>query len=207
MVYGVGINDADYKVQIKQTIQGKRKLIWICPFYRKWQDMLKRCYSEKFIKKHATYAGCTVCEEWKLFSNFKSWMESQNWENMQLDKDLMLYENKHYCPEACVFVSPTVNSFLIKCDKSRGIYPLGVTRREDCHNPYQVQVGIGKSKSKYLGVFATPHVAHRAWQLAKIEYGLRLAKSETHIKVKQGLLRVVSKIQNDYDNNLETVDF
>lgn len=46
LLYGVGINDADYVVQRKETIgyvdgEQKRKLIWICPFYQTWKSMLQ----------------------------------------------------------------------------------------------------------------------------------------------------------------------
>ena len=51
LVCGVGINDANYVVR-KETIileNGERKRLktWICPYYRTWINMLKRCYSAK----------------------------------------------------------------------------------------------------------------------------------------------------------------
>lgn len=49
LVYGVGVNDADYVVS--PIISGKRH---ICPFSIKWKDMLARCYSEKTIKANPT---------------------------------------------------------------------------------------------------------------------------------------------------------
>ena len=75
LVSGVGINDADYEVQKYTVVSGKRKRIWICPYYITWTHMLQRCYSEKSQLKHPTYKGCTVCDEWLIFSNFKTWME------------------------------------------------------------------------------------------------------------------------------------
>jgi hypothetical protein len=51
LVYGVGVNDANYNVNKYEIIDGKQKLIWACPFYIKWRDMLKRCYSEVLHKK------------------------------------------------------------------------------------------------------------------------------------------------------------
>ena len=61
LICGVGVNDANY------ATSGKR----MCPFYRRWINMLERCYSEKFQEKNPTYRGCSVCEEWLTFSNFK----------------------------------------------------------------------------------------------------------------------------------------
>lgn len=69
LVYGVGINDANYVV--KPTINGKQQ--W-CSFYQAWTGMLERCYSAKWQAKSPTYIGCMVCEEWHSFMSFRAWM-------------------------------------------------------------------------------------------------------------------------------------
>lgn len=52
LVRGFGINDADYNVYITGSgDNGKRKVIWVCPFYRKWIHMLERCYDQKLHNK------------------------------------------------------------------------------------------------------------------------------------------------------------
>ena len=102
MVYGVGINDAEYSVHEYKKINGRRKTVWRCPYYNRWIDILKRCYSKGFHSKNPTYKGCTVSEEWLIFSNFRDWMIKQNWEGKQLDKDLLFEGNKIYNPETCV---------------------------------------------------------------------------------------------------------
>ena len=47
LVYGVGINDADYVTRKWETIEvndkQKQKLVWICPYYSVWTHMLERC--------------------------------------------------------------------------------------------------------------------------------------------------------------------
>ena len=108
LVCGVGINDADYAVQKLETVgyaDGKRKqrLVWVCPYYQTWIDMLKRCYSDKLQERQPTYKGCSVSEEWLTFSAFKVWMEKQDFERKQLDKDLLFEGNKVYSAETCVF--------------------------------------------------------------------------------------------------------
>ena len=75
------------------------------------------------------YKDITCCQEWLIFSNFKSWMKQQDWEGKQLDKDLLIYQNKIYSPETCVFVDRKINQFLVKSNNSRGKYPLGVSYR------------------------------------------------------------------------------
>ena len=108
-VYGVGTNDAGYAIQVMESVRGangkpKQRIIWFCPFYRRWVHMLERCYSERYQEKKPTYIGCTVCEEWLRFSNFKSWMETQDWEGKHLDKDLLVEGNKIYSPDTCILV-------------------------------------------------------------------------------------------------------
>jgi hypothetical protein len=49
MLYGIGINDADYRVRPRKGPA--------CPFYVRWSNMLKRCYTGQ-------YNGVTVCKEW-----------------------------------------------------------------------------------------------------------------------------------------------
>lgn len=58
IVYGVGINDADYVTQ--PTVNGGRGS---CLFYQTWRSMIERCYSLKRLKKFPSYLGCSVCEE------------------------------------------------------------------------------------------------------------------------------------------------
>ncbi len=105
LVCGVGINDAEYSV--RERIGGTRLF---CQFYLKWAGMLRRCYSGD--KTFKTYSECYVCDEWLTFSNFKSWMENQDWEGKHLDKDLLAAGNKVYSPETCCFISPSLNIFV-----------------------------------------------------------------------------------------------
>ena len=217
LVYGVGINDADYKTSIYEQLprtNGKRnqKRIWKCPFYSRWFCMLQRCYDKSYQEKQPSYKGCSVCEEWLTFSNFKSWMEQQDWEGKALDKDLLVYKNRVYSPETCVFIAPSINSFLLKRNKTRGIYPIGVCYHttpkmiNPLKRPYQAQIG-NRGKKLLLGLYLTPEEAHKAWQKAKIKQAQDLAASQTDERVIKGLQRVIDKIQYDYDNNLITEDF
>ena len=132
LIYGVGINDADYPTQSCKIIghvdgKQKRKLLWACPFYRRWTSMLGRCYCKKFLQNSPTYQNCFVCNEWLTFSKFKAWMETQDWEGKELDKDLLSGECKVYSPETCVFVPRNVNMFMIESLSSRGECPLQQT--------------------------------------------------------------------------------
>lgn len=208
LVEGVGINDADYTVKTQTEhpkVDGKRvrKLDWVCPFYQTWKNMLSRCYNAKYQKTYGTYVGCSVCDEWLLFSNFKSWMEQQEWEGKALDKDLLVYQNKIYSPETCVFLDLRINNFLVKCDKRRGKTPLGVSKNR---TRYTASCWKDNSKTQYEGSYATAELAHKAWQRAKIRLAKELLET-VDVKIGLGIQRIIDKIQYDLDNNLITEDF
>jgi hypothetical protein len=186
-VFGVGINDAGYSVCVYDYVDGKRKKIWECPYYTRWKSMLERSYSKKYIENNPTYIGCSVCEDWLVFSNFKMWMEKQDWENKHLDKDLLDVGNKVYDPYSCVFVPQIVNSFLTDRGNARGEFPLGVYFYKGkfiahCRNPFT-------KKQEYIGRFGCPDQAHLAWKVRKHELACQLAESEyvTDERVAQAL--------------------
>ena len=192
LVQDVGINDADYIVAIKETIgyengKQKQKLVWICPFYKKWESMLKRCYSTKYQENYPTYEGCSVCEDWLVFSNFKHWMENQDWEGKELDKDLLIMGNKVYSPQVCVFVDQKINSFIIEPRASRGEYMIGVYWHKE-KKRFRAQCRDGSGKNKHLGYFDTELEAHKAWLAFKLEQAKILAAEQTDPRVAKALI-------------------
>ena len=192
LVHGVGVNDTDYAVTKWETIivnsKQKKKLIWFCPFHRAWMNMINRCYSEKYQERNKTYIGCTVSEEWKTFSNFRVWMMTQDWEDNQLDKDLLFEGNKVYSSETCVFVSHSVNSFTIDRGNDRGEFLIGVYWNKGvgkfmskCSNPFT-------KEQEYLGLFASEQEAHEAWLKRKLELAHELAAIQTDERVAEALI-------------------
>lgn len=179
LVCGVGINDADYIVTIKETIgyvdgKLKRKLVWICPFYRTWKSMIQRGYSSKFKETNPTYKDCYVTEEWYLFSNFKQWMEQQKWENNQLDKDILFEDNKEYSKDTCIFVPQHINLFLVDGGAVRGEWPLGVDWNKNACK-FQARCRNGKGQQIYLGLFNDQNEAHLVWKSYKHELAIKYA--------------------------------
>lgn len=173
LIRGFGINDADYDVTRYED--GKKVS---CYFYQTWKNMLERCYSEKKQVERPTYRGCTVCDEWLTFSNFKAWMEQQEWRGKQLDKDLLKDGNKVYCPEWCIFVDRKINSFVTDSGASRGKYMIGASWDKasnkfasNCNNPFT-------SKQEKLGYFTDELQAHLAWKARKHELACELADSD-----------------------------
>lgn len=171
-VHGVGVNDSWYVV--KPTIFGVR---YACPYYQKWSDMISRCYSAKTQAKHLTYSGCTVCDEWLLFSNFKRWMKGQDWEGKELDKDLLEQGNKVYSPDKCMFVSSEINSIFTDHGSARGDCMLGVVFHR----------GTGKFRAfvnKYgkrieIGLFKLEVDAHNAYLKEKYAHIKAVAASQS----------------------------
>ena len=203
LVYGVGINDADYVVKKWETfyVNGvrKRKLVWECPYYRAWCNMLQRCYSAKYQETHPTYKGCSVSEEWLTFSVFKSWMEVQDWECKQLDKDLIFSGNKVYSKGTCVFVTSVVNLFTTDSGAARGECLLGVNWDKEkgkfksrCCNPFT-------KKQEHLGYFTCQEEAHQAWLIRKLELANELAAEQTDERVAKALIERYTAYRNNGD--------
>lgn len=185
-VHGWGINDADYNVNRCEYIDGKRKIVWQCPFYVRWYNMVKRCYSEVFLRRWPNYEGCSICEDWRYFSNFKAWMETQDWEGNELDKDLLFYGNKIYSPETCVFVSSQVNTFCLDRAGGRGIYPIGVDFNKGKFRS-RVKV-VGNKESIILGYYDTPQEAHKMWLAEKLKQAYILASLQEDPRVAKALV-------------------
>lgn len=128
--------------------------------YRFWHDMLKRCYDIKIKLKEPTYEGCTVCEEWLNFQNFAEWFENNYYEvdeRIELDKDILYKGNKIYNTHSCILVPHRINKLLIKCNKSRGEYPIGVSWNKKL-NKFMATCCIIKNykpTNKNLGYFNT----------------------------------------------------
>lgn len=168
-IYGVGINDAEYVTHYRI---GGRELR--CPFYNRWHDLLKRCFSIKFHEKNPTYKACILCHDWCVFSKFKQWMIGQNWQNRQLDKDLLIPGNKIYAPDRCLFIPQALNKLVTVSLSSRGLYPIGVHYHKQ-NRKYVASIHLGDGQ-KYIGSFKTPEDAHKAYIEVKNNYILKLAK-------------------------------
>lgn len=152
-VFGVGINDYD-----KEVTDNDGRVI---KSYRIWSGVIKRCYDEKTQKKAPAYIGCTVCDEWKYFSNFKKWFDKHYIEDYQLDKDILVQGNRIYSPNTCCFVPQRINTILLDCRASRGKYKIGVSYHKR-NNKYGASVNMN-GKLKHLGYFTTEEEAYKEY--------------------------------------------
>lgn len=95
-VAGVGTNDIIGSIGTKA--------------YKAWANMLGRCYYKKCLDRKPSYNGCSVCDDWLMFSNYKKWYDSHHIEGWHCDKDIIVPNNKIYSPETCVYVPPSINA-------------------------------------------------------------------------------------------------
>jgi len=185
LVHGVGVNDTNYKPH--QSVNGK---VLYCPYFAKWRAMIHRCYSGHCV----AYAGCSVDDKWLLLSVFKFWMKSQDWNGMQLDKDLKIKGNKVYSENACLFIPHKLNTILNGRKAARGLYPQGVslaTRNRGFISR------INKSGSlKHLGYFNTPKEASKAYQQARTDKIQVLIDNNTYPMATQYLSQHINQGSN-----------
>lgn len=162
IVYGIGVNDADYAV--KPKVNGKQVT---CKAYNSWIGMLKRCYSAKYQHKCPTYVGVKVCEDWLSFMAFRKWWAENQVDGWELDKDL-LTDDRIYSPETCIFVPSWINSFTNDHAAARGEWPIGVYYNNGV-SKFLAQCSHPFGAREYLGLFSTPDEAHAAWLARKME--------------------------------------
>lgn len=158
LVFSIGLKDADYKVFKDGTT---------CPYYQKWYNMLRRTSGSASDSGWSEYKDVKVCEEWLTFSNFKSWMETQDWGGKQLDKDLF-GEGKLYSPETCCFLTRRQNLFLVRLSpNSKRDLPVGVRNHKGKYES-NIYCHEGK-KSKYIGLYNTVDEAKQAYVKEKLK--------------------------------------
>ena len=137
--------------------------------YNLWMNMLRRCYSDAYKKRKPTYESCEVSDNFKSYEYFYEWCNNQfgfNNKDWQLDKDLLIKGNKVYSESTCVFIPQEINSLLLKSDKKRGEYLIGVSW-SNTNKAFVAMVNKNKGKQEWLGSFNTELEAFNAYKIAK----------------------------------------
>jgi hypothetical protein len=157
-VFGVGyIGEGKYKVS-ENGIETK--------VYPIWKSMIKRCYSEKWLKEHPSYIECAVSEEWLNFQNFAQWYNENHYEvdgeKMCLDKDILVKGNKIYSSDTCIITPERINNLFVKANSKRGELPIGVSWNS-YHKKYQSNI----KHSKLNNYFSAPEEAFDSYKIHK----------------------------------------
>lgn len=169
------------------------------PAYEVWRGILRRCYDPS-CKSYCIYEDVDVCEEWHNFQNFAGWFYSQeHWDKgFAVDKDLKVFGNKTYSPEACTLVPMAVNSLFTGSNERLNPreLPKGVhfckTKRVYVAQLHKGEVTkSGNKKQTYLGQFKDKAPAILAYKEAKEEHVKEVAekyKDVIHADVYRNLM-------------------
>lgn len=138
--------------------------------YVVWNDMIRRCYSRKKQSSSPTYMECIVCDEWLDYQVFADWYDKHEYRDYdyQLDKDILIPENKIYSPEYCCFVPHEINSLFTSHGAKRGEYPQGVYFHK-ASGKYSAALSICGDQTN-LGLFNCPNEAYQAYKVSKEQH-------------------------------------
>lgn len=177
-VYGVGVIGDKYPSKLNGN--WKRE-------YSLWSGMLCRCHSSKLKSRQPSYEKCQTSNNFNSYTYFHEWCHEQagfNDSSFHLDKDLLIRGNKTYSEDTCVFIPHEINLALIKRDRDRGKYPIGVYyRKRDAR--FAAQINTNEGMQKNLGYFSNELDAFHAYKQAKESYLKELAeKHKQHIDIR-----------------------
>ena len=197
LVRGVGISEVGKYARTYIDEHGVKRST---KEYDLWNGILERCYSEKFQEKWHTYKGCTMSKNFLNFQWFAEWCNNQIGfkEGWHIDKDLLFKGNKHYSEYHCVFLPPNLNMFLVKSDKIRGAYPVGVSYHKR-DKMFAVRCGNNDGTRADLGRFATVEEAFVVYKNYKESIAKKIAiqyKDEIDSRAYEALLKYEVKIDD-----------
>lgn len=143
--------------------------------YVDWISMLKRCYKSK--ESSTSYKDKSVVDDWHNFQVFAEWATAQinfGRDGWDLEKDLLVKNNRIYSPQTCVYLPREINSF-IKRKNFNGL-PLGVDI--DYHyngSPYYRTQAREDGRTVCLGRFDNLEEAFTAYKIHKEGLAKKLA--------------------------------
>ena len=136
--------------------------------YARWKAMNQRC-SDASAPAYERYGarGITVCPEWTRLAGpqaFCEWADSTYTEGLQLDR---INNDAGYSPDNCRWVTPSDNQVNQRpTRKKSSTLPTGVYNSPGNRFAACIQ---RQRKKHYLGTFATPDEASKAYQNARMK--------------------------------------
>jgi hypothetical protein len=143
-----------------------------------------RCYSKKYQKLYySSYIGCTVCNEWLNFQTFADWYNEHLYkipnERVEIDKDILIPNNKVYSPETCMIVPQSINLLF---------------SRHNAKDDRELPTGICKQKSgKYSVCFTYKGVNNRFGKINTLEEAVKI-----YNECKEKYIRIAAEDYKQY---------
>ena len=182
-VYAVGVMDIPNELRRCHPVPKE---------YSIWNGIRQRCYNENTRDKLPTYKDVEMSENFKFYSYFKEWCNQQvgfNEDGWQLDKDILSKGVKLYSEDTCCFVPPEINTLILKADRSRGKYPIGVYEDKQA-GKFKVRISV-EGKHKHVGRYYCEKEAFYAYKVAKEQYIKEVAnkwKGQIDVRVYEALI-------------------
>ena len=139
--------------------------------YRKWFNMLQRCYYKETHRLKPYYAPCTVEIEWLNFSNYREWHRENKMgdRKLDLDKDVLIHGNTVYGSETCTMIPHFTNTIF----EERGLETNIILN--NASGKYDVTMSI-LGKREEVGTFDTEEEAKQGFIAYKQDYIRNFAK-------------------------------
>lgn len=126
-----------------------------------WNNILTRCKP----------TGTGAVNGFENFQDFMDWANTEYGYGQQdsggmwhLDKDILVYGNRTYSKDNCMFVPQSVNKLVLENPLYRGELPIGVSLSSS--GKYRARCKHDGSEV-HLGVYDSPEQAHLAWVCKK----------------------------------------
>lgn len=155
--------------------------------YSVWHSMLNRCQSAKFQERQPAYKGCSICEEWHNYSNFKKWFYENYYEiegqKVALDKDILIKGNKVYSPDTCVFVPQSINN---------------IFRKNYHREEKSITTGVSKVGNKYIAMLSIYYPDTKNNRVVKIgSYDNEIEAFDAYKKTKEENIKRIADYYKD----------
>jgi hypothetical protein len=112
----------------------------------------------------------------------------QDWEGKELDKDILVPNNKVYSPDTCVFIDKKVNQLFSKKNK-HGVFGVSYDKKKNIY--ILTSSTVNQQKAKYSGSYRTLEDAKKASHQMREEYILQVASEQKDERVKKAVLGLI----------------
>lgn len=173
--------------EYKTIIDGKRP-----PYYIRWAGMISRCCAEGGRKVNPSYNDAFINEKWHNLQNYAEWYLNHPYRNdsWEIDKDILVKDNKEYSEGCCIFVPKYINTMFTKSNSMRDDLPIGVVRTP--RSQYYTMICSDSIDGKVtVSGFKTPEEAFYAYKEQKervIKKTAKLFKSQLEPRAYDALL-------------------